>query len=71
MLINEIYKSYDKIGNIQVKEEDFFMFHLHFVKKLSARLQMNKSAVVYTKLEKYLRKILESYICDKFINSDT
>ena len=31
---------------------------------------MNKSALVYTKLEKYLRKILESYICDKLINSD-
>jgi hypothetical protein len=37
MLINEIYRSYDKIGNIG-SEEDFYMFHLQFVKKLSARL---------------------------------
>ena len=70
MLINEIYRSYDKLGNIEMKEEDFYMFHLHFVKNLSARLQMNNSAIIYSKLEKYLRKILESYVCDKLINSD-
>jgi hypothetical protein len=46
------------------------MFHLHFVKKLSARLQINRSAVVYTKMEKYLKAILENYVCDKLINSD-
>ena len=72
MLINEIYTTYEKIGNIQVnkKQEDLYMFHLHFVKKLSARLKINQSAFVHSKLEKYLKQILESYICDKFINSD-
>ena len=68
MLISEIYRNYDKIGNLKPKEEDFYMFHLHFVKKLSARLQINRSATKYTKLEKYLKNILENYVCDKLIN---
>ena len=41
MLITEILKNYDKLSNIDPvnrENRDLFMFHLHFTKKLSARL---------------------------------
>lgn len=46
------------------------MFHLQFTKKLSARLQVNRSVTKLNKLEVFLKPQLENYICDCLINTD-
>ena len=46
------------------------MFHLHFVKKLSGRIQVNKSSSSYNKLERHIKPELEDYMIDNFLSKD-
>lgn len=51
-------------------DQDIFMFHLHFTRKLSERLQVDTSARNYSKLERFLKACIEDYICLKLLNTD-
>ena len=72
MLIKEITKNYEQLAYTfdSKKDGDVFMFHVHFVKKLSGRLHVNDSASTYNTLEKHLRASIEEHMCDRFLRTD-